>query len=213
MSAAPKLNHDPNAHNTPTSREAKYLELDANSNTRHELLLGEIIAFAGASYRHNLITSNIQFAFTSQLRAKKKPCKVLSSELRVNIEASQSYTYPDVLVTCGAPHFLENTFDTLTNPTLVVEILSPSTATYDLMAKRLLYQQIDSLQHYLVVSQHTAHIWHHFRAEDGTWHAQDYTTLAASFALPDLDLNLVLADVYDDVMFDDPPTPPEILAD
>ncbi|MBA4185314.1 MAG: Uma2 family endonuclease, partial [Acidobacteria bacterium] len=112
----------------------EYLALERKAVEKHEYFDGEIYEMAGASEEHATISSNVNASLNFQL--KKRPCKSYQSDLRVHIPATNLYTYPDVVVVCGKPQLLEDAhLDTLLNPTLIIEVLSPSTADYDKGAK------------------------------------------------------------------------------
>src|SRR5690242_9193899 len=109
--------------------EEEYWRMEANSVEKHEYYQGEIFLMAGGSERHNLIASNTLGELWSKLR--DKDCRTYNSDMRIKVEANGLETYPDVSVVCGAPRFVEGHNDVLTNPILLVEVLSPSTEKYD----------------------------------------------------------------------------------
>jgi len=110
-----------------------YLELERRAPTKSQYFKGEIFAMAGASERHISIVANITSSFVSQL--KGRPCKVYPTDMRVRVAATGLYTYPDIVVLCGAPRFDDKNRDTLLNPVVIFEILSKSTESYDRGAK------------------------------------------------------------------------------
>ena len=135
-------------HLTPET----YLELERKAITKSEYVNGEIIAMAGASFAHNFITLDTVIYLSNQLLASE--CEVASTgDLRVKVSQTASYFYPDIVVVCGEPQAEDNTFDTLINPALIVEVLSASTETYDRDEKFTHYRQIDTLQEYILISQ------------------------------------------------------------
>jgi len=156
----------------------EYLELEEASNTKHEYWAGEIYAMAGGSPQHAALSMSLGAALLGQLRGG--PCRVYSSDLRVRVLATGLATYPDVTVVCGPLHADPDSDTTVTNPTLVVEVLSPSTASYDQGEKLEHYQQIDSLQACLFVSPDDRTMTLIARAEEG-WHS---ATFAAGDTLP-----------------------------
>jgi Uma2 family endonuclease len=133
------------------STPAEYLARERPSATRHEYRDGYRIEKAGASRAHNLITGNLGSEISSQLR--DRPCEVYISDMRVCIEPTGLYTYPDVVVVCGEPRFQDNELDTLLNPTVLVEVLSPSTEAYDRGLKFGHYRRLATLREYVLVSQ------------------------------------------------------------
>src|SRR5947209_7487652 len=105
--------------------EEEYLALERASEIRHEYYRGEMVAMAGASERHSAIISSTQFRLYGQLLGS--PCRVYSTDLRVRVSATGLYTYPDIVVACGERQLLDNHRDTLLNPTVIIEVLSPTT--------------------------------------------------------------------------------------
>lgn len=130
---------------------AEYLARERPSATRHEYLDGYLFEMAGASREHNLITSNLNRELGSQLR--DRPCEVYSSEMRVCVGPTGLYTYPDVVVVCGEPRFQDGELDTLLNPTVLVEVLSPSTEAYDRGLKFGHYRRLATVREYVLVAQ------------------------------------------------------------
>ncbi|MCX7098467.1 MAG: Uma2 family endonuclease [Methylococcales bacterium] len=129
----------------PTAYTAEaYLKLERSATSKSEFHDGQIYAMTGASREHNLITVNITAALHSQL--KNRPCESYTSDMRVKALKANNYYYPDIVVVCGAPQFEEVAFmDTLTNPTVLIEVLSPSTEAYDRGVKFARYRKIETL--------------------------------------------------------------------
>src|ERR1700722_5245267 len=143
----------------------EYLARERVSETKHELLNGVVVAMAGASPRHALITSNITVALGNALRSR--PCLVLSSDQRVAVEATALCTYPDVTVVCERPRFDTKDAHTLLNPLVIVEVLSDSTEAYDRGAKFAHYRSVPSLAEYVLVAQSERKVEHYRRLEGG----------------------------------------------
>ena len=129
----------------------EYLSLERKSPTRNEYFRGEIFAMAGTSREHSLIAVNLTRRIGNQL--EDRPCEVYASDMRVLVDATGLYTYPDVVVVCGEPEFLDREVDTLLNPTVIFEVLSESTEAYDRGVKFGHYRRIPSLREYVLVSQ------------------------------------------------------------
>ena len=129
----------------------EYLEMEQAAEFKHEYCAGEIFAMAGAKRAHNLITTNTLTALVNQLR--DKDYEVYANDMRVQGNQSREYSYPDVVVVCGQPQFRDSREDTLLNPLVIVEVLSPSTEAYDRGDKLLRYRQIESLTDYVLISQ------------------------------------------------------------
>lgn len=129
----------------------EYLAFERPAETRHEYRDGEIVAMPGASRLHNLIAGN--FFYEIKARIRDQPCEVYSHDMRVCVEPDGLYTYPDVVAVCGEPRLLDAEQDTLLNPCLIVEVLSPSTEAYDRGLKFERYQRVESLREYVLVAQ------------------------------------------------------------
>jgi Uma2 family endonuclease len=175
--------------------ELEYLEMEIASVEKHEYYQGEIFDMAGATVEHNRIVSNTLIALGSKMKDQK--CVPLTSELRVHIQANSLYTYPDITVVCGDVEKLPNTFDTIINPTLIIEVLSTSTKDYDRGTKFMLYRDIPSLKEYVVLdSTGNVHAekWH--KKEDGFWILNEFKSMEDIFCIESLSINLALADVY-----------------
>ncbi len=179
--------------------EAEYLAFERVHESKHEYINGEVFAMTGASENHNLICGNLITRLNIQL--EERPCKVYPSDMRVNIEATRLYTYPDVSVVCDPPQFSDETLDTLMNPLVLIEVLSPSTERYDRGKKFQDYRQLSSLQEYLLVSQDAPRIEHFWRQNNGELLLSDVVGLDAQLEMPSLGCSLLLADVYKKVTF------------
>ena len=134
----------------------EYLALERAADYKSEYSRGEMRPMTGASQKHNLIVTNIVASLHFQLR--KQPCEVYPSDMRIKGEATELITYPDISVICGEPYFDDSHKDTLLNPTVLIEVLSPSTAAYDRGDKFENYRQLPSLQECLLVAQEKMHV-------------------------------------------------------
>jgi len=181
MSALPKITRQ------------QYLEQERLAETKSEFVDGEVFAMTGASPAHNLITGNIIRELGNQL--KKRPCRVYSSDQRVQL--ANAYVYPDITVVCGRPEFHDT--DNLLNPTLIVEVLSPSTADYDQGGKFARYRQLPSLQEYLLVSQDRIQVTHYHRQDSNHWLLTELKDVETLLELPGVECRLALSEVYDKV--------------
>ena len=177
-----------------------YLTLERSASIKSEFHNGEIYAMTGASRKHNLITFNIAGELRSQL--KKRPCEAYINDMRVKAIEARSYHYPDIAVVCGAPQFEDTHFDTLLNPTLLIEVLSPSTEAYDRGGKFAHYRKIASLREYLLISQDQPGIERYLRQGD-VWILSEAVGLEASMPLESIDCLLSLREVYDKVLDDE----------
>jgi len=193
MTALPKKKH--------ISPE-EYLVIERDSLDRHEYFDGEIFLMAGTSEEHANISSNVNISLGTQL--KKRPCKSYQSDLRVHIPATGLYTYPDVIVVCGKPQLLEDAYlDTLLNPDLIIEVLSPSTADYDKGTKFDHYRTIDSLKEYVLVWQDKKRVARYTKQTDGSWTLNDFIGEEAEIVLSSINCKLLMEDIYDKVDFDE----------
>ena len=186
---------------TPTAlTAADYLRLERAAETKSEYVNGEMRPMPGASRKHNLIATNLLASLHFQLR--KSQCEVYPSDMRVKVAATELITYPDISIVCGEPHFDDNYKDTLLNPTLLVEVLSPSTAAYDRGDKFENYRQLASLQEYLLVAQDKMHVEHYCRQPDHTWLFTEFKQASDHLHLPSVHCELTLADIYEKVTFE-----------
>lgn len=176
-----------------------YLAFDRASDEKHEFIDGNVCAMTGASENHNLINVNITIALGIQFRGR--PCKLYANDMRVRLP-SRNYVYPDIAVVCGEAQLEDEHLDTLLNPTVIIEVLSPSTESYDRGKKFEHYRALESLQEYLLVSQEQAHIERYIRQEDG-WLLTEAKGMEASIELSSIGCALTLADVYDKVTFNE----------
>jgi len=174
-----------------------YLVMEREATDRHEYYKGEVFAMSGASYNHNVIEDNIRLLIGSHLKGKK--CRSFGSNLRVHIPANTLYTYPDVLIVCEEPKFVDDVFDTLLNPSVLIEILSPSTANYDRGGKWDLYREIESLKEYILIDSMSTHLVRYTKNNDSTWTLSEKKSKEQSFLIKTIDLQLSLADVYEGV--------------
>ena len=183
MSAAPK----------PYITPEQYLALERQAETKSEYFAGEIFAMAGASREHNRISGNAFGELWSQLR--DRPCATYNSDMKVRT-TEDHYAYPDVTVVCGEAQFGGEEREVLLNPTLIVEVLSPSTEAWDRGGKFEQYRQRESLQEYVLIAQDRPHVERYARQEDGQWLLTEVNGLEAVLALPSIGGELALAEVY-----------------
>ncbi len=182
--------------------EADYLKFADEQEIKYEYRRGQVYAMTGGSVRHGVITAGISTHLTNQLG--DRDCSVTSPDVRVHIASKQCYRYPDVTVFCGDPVYLENRTDTITNPVLLVEVLSPGTALQDRNEKLEEYTQIESLEAYVLVAQDTPKVEVFRRHEAGTWLYEYARGLDAEISILVLntELRLSLAQIYRRVRWD-----------
>lgn len=145
---------------------AQYLIWEREQAERHEYFRGEVFAMAGGSVRHNALGAALMRELGTLL---PRSCHVLSSDQRIGLGAGERYVYPDVSVVCGSVTIEAGTTDVVENPTILVEVLSGSTESYDRGLKWEGYQRLASLTDYVLVSQAEARLEHFQRAPSGTW--------------------------------------------
>jgi Uma2 family endonuclease len=179
----------------------EYLVLERAAEYKSEYFAGEIFAMAGTSREHSLIVVNLSRELSAQLRGR--PCETYANEMRVKVETSGLYTYPDVVVICGEPHFQDDEVDTLLNPTLIIEVLSPSSEAYDRGKKFGHYRRLDSLQEYVLIAQDQPRIERYLRQQDQQWVLTETSGLTETVQLASIECRLALAEVYDRVRFPD----------
>jgi Uma2 family endonuclease len=173
--------------------EDDYFAVEASSGIKHEFYRGEIFAMAGASLAHNHLSANVLTLLPGFVRPKG--CSAFGSDLRVKTPDGL-FTYPDVMVVCGPVSLTRDRPDTVTNPCIIVEVLSEATRDYDRGEKFTLYQAIPTFQEYLLIEQDRVWIEHWQRQPTGDWTMQTYEALDAIISLPILGVILALREIY-----------------
>jgi Uma2 family endonuclease len=177
----------------------QYLEIERQAEHKSEYWQGEMFAMPGAAEPHNLIVPNIMVQIHPQLRSRD--CRLYSNDMRVRVSATGLYTYPDIVVVRGVPQFLDGGRDTLLNPTLIVEVLSPSTEAYDRGRKFEHYQSIDSLQQYLLVASERVHADLFTRQAGGQWLLTAAAGIDDAIDLESIGCRIALRDTYERLEF------------
>ncbi len=179
----------------------EYLAVERDSEIRHEFFAGQMFAMGGggASREHNLITLNVGAKLHAHLSGH--PCEAYVNDMRVKVDSSGLYTYPDIVIVCDKPQFEDEEVDTLLNPQVILEVLSKSTESYDRGKKFEHYRRLPSLEEYLLVSQDEPHIEHFVKQPDDHWLLGEATGLDAAIEISTVDCRLSLADVYAKVQF------------
>jgi|LakMenE18May11ns_1017448.scaffolds.fasta_scaffold9945082_2 Uma2 family endonuclease len=179
---------------------SEYEERERTSEVKSEYYRGEIFAMAGGSANHSLISTNV----ASELRQalKERPCRVFNSDLRIKVEESGLYTYPDVTVVCGPLEYDADVSQTVTNPIVLIEVLSDSTESYDRGTKASHYRRISSLRELILISQKEACIEVYLRQADDAWLLRDARSLQDQIRLESLDVSLPISEIYRGVTFD-----------
>jgi Uma2 family endonuclease len=175
----------------------QYLVIEREADYKSEYFQGEMLAMAVSDWVHNQLVVNLVAGFHNQFRSR--PCDVYPSQMRVLVRATGLYTYPDVVVVCGERQFVDERRDILLNPSLLVEVLSPSTEAYDRGRKFEHYQSIESLGEYLLVASDRAHVDQYTRRPDGRWLLTSADRLEDSLDLQSIGCRLALADLYGNI--------------
>jgi Uma2 family endonuclease len=182
----------------------EYLALERKARDKHEFFEGEIFAMAGATKEHVRIAGNIYYRLRAQLEGK--PCEPFNSDLRVKVSATGLYTYPDVSVACAPLEFEDKELDTLVNPRVICEVLSPTTKRRDHTFKFRNYRRIASMTEIVFVAQDAPIVEHFIRQPGKLWAFDLLEGLEAMLLLESIDCRLSLAQIYQDVEF--PPDSP-----
>jgi len=178
----------------------EYLEVEINSEERHEYIDGEVISVTGGTPNHNQILLNLGGAINFTL--KRQPYRVFVTDQRLWIPKKRIYTYPDVLVVQGDLQIQEGRTDTITNPLMIAEVLSKSTAGYDRGDKFAAYRTIPSFQEYVLIEQYTLHVERFVKTETNQWLLSEYEGEETTFSLMSIPFKITLADIYDKVDFE-----------
>jgi len=184
----------------------EYLAIEEKAEFKSEFFNGEMFAMSGASPWHCVVKDNLVLEIGNQLRGG--PCFTMSSDMRLNVHPSGLYTYPDLLIVCGPMKFDPLNANTIMNPTIVVEVLSPSTMHYDRGAKLRKYQKLDSVKEIVLVSQDLPLVEVYARQPNGQWVYLTFDDVEGSFTLDSVQVSVPLVDIYRNVEFPtDPSTP------
>jgi len=178
----------------------EYLEFEINSPERHEYINGEIIPMTGGLPNHNLIIGNLYAALNFLL--KREPYFVFVTDQRVWIPKQRIHTYPDIMVVEGALQLQAGRKDTITNPLLIVEVLSKSTQIYDQSKKFKFYRTIPSFQEYILIDQYSIHVEQYYKTESNQWIFSEKDGEESLLKFNKIPFEIVLADIYNKVDFD-----------
>jgi len=176
----------------------EYLELEVNSEERHEYINGEIVLMTGGTPEHNQIALNLSGAMNFAL--KRQPYRVFVTDQRLWIPRKRIHTYPDVMVVQGELQFEEGRKDTITNPLIIAEVLSLSTKSYDKDDKFAAYRTIPSFQEYLLIDQYNMQVEQYCKTEEKRWTFSEYDAPNEIVSLNSIAFQISLEDIYDKVM-------------
>lgn len=174
----------------------EYLQQEQTSTDRHEYFKGEIFLMAGGTHNHEMVCIGITSALRQ--RARGRGCTAYGSNMKIQVKSKGLYTYPDAMLVCGKIEFAENRKDIITNPLLIVEVLSDSTQSYDRGDKFALYRGVPSFAHYLLIHQDRPLIEYHEKGARG-WLLTEIEGINATLDLGALDLKISFAELYEGV--------------
>jgi len=177
----------------------EYLEFENASEEKHEYYQGEIFAMSGAKLNHNRIVMNTLFALRNKLTGK--PCEPFGSDFRIHIPSNTLFTYPDISVFCSEIETLNNDQFNALNPTVLIEVLSPSTKSYDRGDKFKLYRDIPTLKEYALIDSSSINVECFSKNEEKIWQLHEFKTEDASLQFPSLGISVALSEVYERVEF------------
>lgn len=175
----------------------EYLEIERQADLKSEFFDGEMFAFAGASYKHNIIIINLILHLGPEVR--KRQCHIHSNDMRIKVNATGLYTYPDVFIVCNKPQFEDEHEDTILNPIVIIEVLSPATENYDRGSKFAHYRTISSLSNYILVAQDKIHVEHYARQSDLSWLLTEYHSFDNKFKIEAIGCELSVAKIYENL--------------
>lgn len=177
----------------------EYLQWERVAKEKSEFHNGEVFALAGASFVHNRIVGNVLGELKTFL--KGKPCDIFPSDLRLNIPEYNVYTYPDLMIICGKPEFADQHADTVKNPTVIFEVLSQSTADYDMGTKFMYYRSLPSLKNYILIETAAPKVVLYHRNQENHWELTDLSETDGIVPVPSVSCQLPFSEIYRDVDF------------
>lgn len=177
--------------------EEEYLEMEEAALEKHEYYNGEVFAMSSVKIPHTTISMNLLSSMLPNL--KRKPCKPFNSDQRLYIKKRGIFTYPDLFVVCGKPETRNNDNYNVMNPSVIIEILSPSTKNYDRTTKFAFYRDIPSLKEYILVDSQMINIEVFSINDNQTWEGKEYNSINDSLHIQTILLSIPLADIYEDV--------------
>jgi Uma2 family endonuclease len=178
----------------------EYLALEEQAEFKSEYYDGHIVAMAGASANHGRITKNACFALDQAMG--NQPCETFMSDLKVWVKSRRRGYYPDVVLICGKLEFFQQRTDTITNPKVIIEVLSTSTERVDRSDKFHAYWSLESFAEYILIDQYRVHVEYFRRDHDNLWELQVFTDINDSVTIKSVGVELPLAKIYQNVTFE-----------
>ena len=189
-----EVNEPAVAYNRKRYSIEEYLEMENAATEKHEYYQGEIFAMSGAKSQHNIVAKNLMISLGNKLM--DKPCQPYGSDLRIHVEKNTLFTYPDLSIICGELISLNNDDLNFLNPTIICEVLSPSTKNYDRDGKFKLYKDIPSLKEYILVEPTAIIIEAHSINASGNWELKEYSSIEDTLQLQSIQVSVSLANIY-----------------
>ena len=183
----------------------EYLAIERKAEYKSEFYAGEMFAMAGAGWKHASIKANVARHAGNQLA--EGPCQILTSDMRVKVDATGLYTYPDIVVVCEEPRFEDDVFDTLLNPRVIVEVLSDSTEEYDRGTKLKHYRKISSVQEVVLIAQDRPLVERYVRQADNGWLLTEFVEITERFEFSSVPVKIAMTDIYRGMEFPDTAAP------
>lgn len=191
------------AHKVQNLSVAEYIKQEIESNTKYEYHNGKIYALAGGTLNHGLISGNMFSKMMSKLESKNSNCMPFNSDVKLHIDASNSYVYPDSMVVCGDFENSEEDENSIVNPVLIVEVISKSTAEYDRGDKFYLYRQIPTFKEYVLIEQKKHVVDVHFKHENSDlWRITRYQGLDKIVKLQSIGIEVSMKEIYNRTVID-----------
>lgn len=177
----------------------EFLALEEGAKYRSEYYKGEIFAMAGASKNHNRIIGNLYLKLSASL--DNSNCEVFITEIKIWIKEKDLFTYPDLVLVCGKSEFYPERNDTITNPIVIIEVLSDSTKNYDRVEKFEFYRAIPAFREYILVDQYRIHVEHFYLVDKGKWIYTDYSDMNDLLKFHNIEFQISMKDIYNRVEF------------
>ena len=177
----------------------EYLEMENAASEKHEYYQGEIFAMSGTKLKHNIVSGNLLYYLRQKLQGTS--CRPFSSDIRIHISKNTLFTYPDISVFCGDPESLNNDEMNFLNPSVIIEVASPSTRNYDRGTKFKLYQDIPSLKAYILIEPLSISIDAFFINSSANWELRAYRNIDQNLDLNSIGVSVALKDIYEGIDF------------
>ena len=188
------------AHKLPELSVEEYIAHERETGVKYEYHNGKIFALAGGTLNHGLLCGNIFLELSSKLKDNNSGCKPVNSEVKLNIKSKNSFVYPDSMVICGEMEIAESDQNSITNPVLIVEVLSKSTADHDRGDKFYLYRQISTLQEFVLIEQEKPIVEVYYKPpQTDSWQISRFEGLDSNVILKSLNLKIKMSDLYYDI--------------